>query len=350
MRMKARSSVQPWLWSIGIWMAFGLLNGTQVVVGMRAQGMHHPWGRLFAVCALSWASWALASPLVLALGRRLPPERFWITHLAAYLAIGMADAAWTTMLNVALQPLGPSWPEMTVVNSVLCFFYSKFHLDLIAYAGVLALGHTIESRQTLAKREEQLTKARLDALRRQLEPHFLFNTLNGIAGLVRGGENKTAVEMIAGLSSLLRRVVEGPAGVETTLAEEMEFVEKYLGIQRMRFAARLQVELNVPAELSGARVPSMILQPMVENAVEHGIGMRREGGSIRISARRSDGILTMSVENDGPALVAIKEGVGMANTRARLNSLYGNEARFEMRNNPAGLVEATVTVPFQMLS
>ena len=346
--MRTRDLMPVWLWSIAIWTAFGLINGTQVVVGMRAQGMHHPWTRLFVTQALSWAMWAVASPIVLALGKRFPPERHWLIHLMAYGAIGIIDAAWFVSLHVVLQPMGMPEYEFTVVDTIISFFYSRFHLDLIAYAGVLILGHTIQSRRTLAERDAQLAKARLDALRRQLEPHFLFNTLNGIAGLVRSGENNTAVDMIAGLSDLLRRVIDGPIGLETSLAEEVEFVQKYLSLQRMRFATRLKVDVDVPTDLACARVPSMILQPIVENAIKHGIGIRVEGGAIRISARRMDQMLAMIVENDGPALNGMKEGVGIANTRARLKSLYGEEARFEIRNSAAGLVKAVVSVPYQL--
>src|SRR5262249_27326178 len=153
---------------------------------------------------------------------------------------------------------------------------------------LIVFGHTIESRRRLAERDEQLTQARLDALKRQLEPHFLFNTLNAIAGLVRSRQNDAAVSMIAGLRDLLRRVVDGPSGAETTLAEEIEFLDAYLRIQQTRFAGRLRVDVDVPGELSGARVPSMILQPVVENAIKHGIGTRVEGGFIRVSARRSN--------------------------------------------------------------
>jgi two-component system, LytTR family, sensor kinase len=347
--MRAREMLRWWMWSIAIWVSFGIVNGTQVVVGMRAEGMHHPWFRLFAVYALSWVVWAAVSPLVLELGKRYPPEHNWAVHIAAYLVIGVMDGAWTVCLDLILKPMGESGRALNVVDAMMGFFYSKFHLDLIAYAGVLALGNTLQSRRTLAEREEQLAKARLEALRSQLQPHFLFNTLNGIAGLIRAGRNRTAIEMIAALSDLLRRVVEGPAGTETSLAEEVQFVEKYLGIQQMRFASRLRVAVDVPGELCSARVPSMILQPMVENAIEHGIGMKLEGGSIRIAARRVNGLLTMSVENDGPAITTIREGVGIANTRARLKNLYGETAALEIRNNPAGSVEALVTVPYQVM-
>ncbi len=240
-RMQGREWLRWWLWSLAVWLTFGVLDGTQVVVGMRAEGMHHPWLRLFGIFALSWLVWAVASPVVLFLGKRFPLERNWAIHIGSYLAIGIAHGAWTVWLELALQPMGAYSHGFTVVNAILSFFYSKFHLDLIAYAGVLALANTLESRKVLAEREEQLSKARLDVLRRQMEPHFLFNTLNGIAGLVRARKNDTAVEMIAGLSDLLRRVVEGPEGMETSLAEEIEFLEKYLQIQHMRFASRLRV-------------------------------------------------------------------------------------------------------------
>ncbi|HEY3744568.1 MAG TPA: histidine kinase [Bryobacteraceae bacterium] len=345
--VRAREWLPLWMWSIVIWTVLAIVNGTQVVVGMRAQGMQHPWSRLFAAQALSWALWALLSPAVLLLGRRFPAEHYWAMHLGVYAAIGLMHAGWIVALQVMLEPLGPAYKSYTVVDAFASFFYSRFHLDFFAYAAILALGRMLDSRRTLAEREEQLAQAKLDALRRQLEPHFLFNTLNGIAGLVRTGENATAVEMIAGLSALLRRVVDGPMGLETSLAEEIEFVEKYLVLQQMRFASRLRVKVEIPDELASARVPSMILQPIVENAIKHGIAVRLDGGWIRLSARRADDLLTIRVENEGPQLKPSAEGVGIANTRARLKSMYGNGARFAIHNMAGGLVEAVVTVPYQ---
>lgn len=345
--MPKREWMRWGLWSVAVWSVFGFMNGTQVVVGMRAVGMHHPWGRLFAFSALSWAIWIIASPLVMALGRERPPFRSWAVHLAAYVAIGAAHIVWLVPLYKALDPLGVGLEHFNYFESAVSFFYSRFHVDLFVYIGLLVLTHLLESRRTLAERDEQLSMARLEALRSQLQPHFLFNTLNGIAGLVRSGKNDTAVQMIAGLSDILRRVVEGPAETETTLAEELEFVEKYLEIQKMRFAARLRFQLEAPVELSGARVPSMILQPIVENAIEHGVGLTTEGGTLRISACRMNGHLNLSVENDGPAIGSIREGVGIGNTRARLRSMYGSAGTFDIHNTPAHTVEAVVTVPYR---
>ena len=343
--MPGRELVRWWVWSVGIWLLFGVLEGTQVVVGMRAEGMEHQWVRFFSVYALSWTLWGAVSPLILLAAKRYPPKGYWPVHIAAYSAVALAHGVWIASLNYALQPMGELAYKMVTVHSALSFTYSKLLLDLFAYASVLGVGYTMKAWRRLAERDEQLAQARLDALKRQLEPHFLFNALNGIVGLVRDGQNDPAVKMIAGLSDLLRRVVDGKASLETSLAEEMEFLHKYLDIQQMRFASRLRVEIDVPRELSKARVPSMILQPMVENAIEHGIGARVDGGFIRIAATRADDALTMKVENQGPALTMLVEGVGIANTRARLKNLYGDCANFSIRNNGGGVVEAIVTVP-----
>jgi len=156
--------------------------------------------------------------------------------------------------------------------------------------------------------------------------------------------------MIAGLSDFLRRVLEDSNRQEVPLGEEMAFLQKYLEIQKARFGERLQVIVDVPREFFPAQVPTLILQPMVENAVKHGIAKRANGGAIRISAFRSNGMLTLRVCNDGPTLPADWErthaGIGISNVRTRLQSLYGNAFELSMRNQAPGGVEASVSVPF----
>jgi LytS/YehU family sensor histidine kinase len=157
--------------------------------------------------------------------------------------------------------------------------------------------------------------------------------------------------MIAGLSDFLRRVLEDSNRQQVPLSEEMEFLQKYLDIQKVRFAERLQLSVDVPRELLPAQVPSLILQPMVENAVKHGIAKRTQGGSIRIAAFRSNGMLTLSVYNDGPKLPAdwqnSPSGIGISNVRTRLQSLYGDRFELSMQNHDPGGVEATVSVPYK---
>ena len=223
------------------------------------------------------------------------------------------------------------------------------------YAAILVAGYTATSVKRLAMREAEaarltaeLSRAQLDALRRQMEPHFLFNTLHGIAGLVREHKNSAAVEMIAGLGDLLRRVLEGADRQLVPLAEELSFLERCVELQQMRFGDRLNVIVDVPLELYGALVPGLILQPLVENAIEHGVGMRVEGGTVHVGAALSGGILTLALHNDGPALppggIDSSSGVGISNTRGRLVSLYGAGCALEVRNVASG-VETIVQVP-----
>src|ERR1700730_11469234 len=236
-------------------------------------------------------------------------------------------------------------------------FYGGLLSYLVLYGLILLVNHVLDAREQLAFQQtesarlnEQLSEAQLSALRRQIEPHFLFNTLNAIAGLVREKRNDAAVNMIVGLSDFLRRVVEDSDRQQVPLGEELEFTQKYLDIQKVRFAERLQVSVDVPAELFPAQVPSLILQPMVENAVKHGIAKRVQGGAIRIAASRSNGRLTLRVYNDGPGLPAGWEkthtGVGISNVRTRLQNLYGDEFDLSMQNQEPGGVEVSVSVPF----
>jgi len=344
----------PAVWIVLIWLCLGVVSGTQVVVGMRAVGMQHNWTALFFVSTVSWFVWACATPLILWLGQRFP-WRFWPVHLGACLLIAVADACWNGALNYYLNPLAltgqlPSWSYLAI--SAL---WGRFHVGLTVYAAILTADYAVASVKRLGMREAEaarltaeLSRAQLDALRRQMEPHFLFNTLNGIAGLVREHKNGPAVEMIAGLSDLLRRVLEGAHRQLVPLAEELSFLERYIELQQMRFGDRLKVTVDVPLELYGALVPGLILQPLVENAILHGVGQRVEGGSIRVGAAQSKGILTLSIHNDGPALppggIDSGSGVGISNTRGRLASLYGPASALEVRNVASG-VETIVQVP-----
>jgi two-component system LytT family sensor kinase len=235
-------------------------------------------------------------------------------------------------------------------------FLNTFHLQLITYATILAICHVIDSRRKLRIREmeaaqlsAQLAKAQLDALRHQLEPHFLFNTLNTIAGLIREGRDGAAVTMIAGLSDLLRRVLDDSNRQEISFGEELEFLENYLEIQKMRFADRLQIMMDVPRELYPAQVPSLMLQPIVENAIQHGICKRVNGGAIRIVARNLQGMLTVSVHNDGPGMNGDEAngGIGLSNVRSRLQSLYGSSGLLSIKDHLMGGVEVVLSVPYR---
>lgn len=361
-RSVAPTQSYRWIWIASLWLGLGVADAMQTVLVMRAEGMHHSWVKLFLVVALSWLPWALATPLVMRLGQRFPPVRSssfkaWLAHVCACGAIGLGYAAWRAWLDISLNP----YAEKSIAPFVplwLDIFFNEIVLSLLLYAGVLVVSYVLDSKARLAREQteiarlnEQLSKAQLDALRRQIEPHFLFNTLNAVAALVREGRSDAAVSTIAGLSDFLRRVLKDSSRQEVPLAEEMEIAQRYLDIQKVRFAERLQVCVDVPDDLLPARVPALILQLMVENAIKHGIGKLAQGGAIRIAASRADGALRLSVYNDGPKLTVswetMSSGIGISNMRTRLRGLYGEAFALNMQNQAPGGVEVSVSVPFK---
>src|SRR5215469_3422799 len=351
-----------WLWIALIWLSIGIFDASDTVFSMRAEGHHHAWLSLFITLLSSWLPWALATPLILELSRRHPlelkPVFAWLPHIAACAVTGLAFAAWSAALEELLNPWLQTPAPGRFIPLMLAKFFNRFVSFLILYSSIVAIGYVLESRQRLAAQgtetarlNELLARAQLDALRRQIEPHFLFNTLNGIAGLVREGKSEAATKMIAGLSDFLRHVVEGGTKHEVALGVEIEFLQKYLDIQKVRFCDRLLLSVNVPKELLRAQVPSLLLQPIVENSIKHGISKRSHGGEIRVSAFRSDGMLTLSVYNDGPKLKLDNGepgmGTGIFNLRSRLSSLYGHAFNLTMRNQEPAGVEVSVSVPFR---
>jgi two-component system, LytTR family, sensor kinase len=356
-----KPSRSHWLWIASIWLGIALFSSVQNLLMMRAEGMRHSWARLFITLMLSWLVWVLATPLVLRFGRQFPlrmrPDSRWLIHIVACTLIGLVSSVWEAWLEFVLNPLlkpagaGPFQPLW------LETMYSEALLYLSLYAALLAISYILDSRQRLirhqietARLNEQFSKAQLDALRRQIEPHFLFNALHAISGLIREKRNDDAVTMISGLSDFLRKVVDVSDRQVVPLREEMQFLQKYLDIQKVRFADRLKLSVDVPEELLGAAVPSLILQPIVENAIKHGISRECRGGWIRVAAFRSNGFLSFRVYNDGANLAQDREsaqsGVGLANLRSRLRMLYGDEFEFSLRNQAAG-VEVLMSVPFR---
>jgi LytS/YehU family sensor histidine kinase len=286
------------------------------------------------------------------------PVRHWLAHAAALVVTGTACATAAAVLYAAFNPYALPVPESFSKNWIEQMSGALVS-SVVLYTGLLVVAASIESRERLtfvqtetARVNELLSKARLEALRCQIEPHFLFNTLGGVSGLVREGRNDDAVQMIAGLGALFRRLLDDDARQHVPLADEMEFARAYLDLQKMRFADRLRLRFDVPREYDRAQVPSLILQPLVENAVKHGIAKRAAGGTIAITASRSDGMLSLCIQNDGPPLPAGYEtalaGIGLSNVRARLRSLYGDACDLRLCNAGAG-VEVLLSLPFVLL-
>ena len=229
---------------------------------------------------------------------------------------------------------------------------------LIIYWMILFGGQVIDYNRRLREEElrasllqSQLAMAQLQALKMQLHPHFLFNTLHAISALV-GKNPEAADKMIARLSDLLRMSLESDGAQEVLLEQELEFLQGYLDIQKTRFGDRLSVVMDIDADVLHALVPNMILQPLVENAIKHGIAPRSSGGNIAITVSRRDGFLNIQIEDDGPGLPSqaasgITFGVGLSNTRARLEQLYRGAHRFELSNAAEGGLLVELEVPFR---
>lgn len=343
-------------WVACAWSGIALFDATQTVVLMQAAGMQHAWTQLFLFRLLYWLVWALATPSVLRLGMRIAaqqaPRWRWWRHLAACAGIGMLAAVWTTTLELALEPWlepqTPTWRRLWIQH-----FLGGLLTDLILYSSTIAIGYGVRARERLmleraerAQLNEQLVKAQLDALRRQIEPHFLFNTLNAITGLVRDQRNEAAVGMIAGLSELLRRALTDSDRHLVTLGEELAFLDKYLAIQQLRFGERLRYSLDAPDALLSARVPGLLLQPLVENAFKHGLAHRAQGGAVRVGVAMADNRLAMTVYNDGPPLrpETARAGIGLANVAERLKGLYADDFSLDLRNHADG-VEVRIVLP-----
>ena len=352
-----------WPWIAATWMGLGLFDACETVFPMRAQGMHHAWVSLFATRVLVWLPWALATPLVIQLGRRYPAAGrtgslpTLVLHVSAAVTIGIVSAAWDAALDMILNPWLENPPPTHFAEMLFARLFSwELLTSLILYAFILAVDFTLESRQRIAHQQteaarlsEQLSRAQLDALRRQIEPHFVSNALNAIAALVRDDRDDDAVEMMVALSEFLRSAAEDSNGPQVPLAREVEHLHQYLEIQKWRFADRLHVSLDIPPDLLAAKVPNMILQPLVENAIKHGISKRAHGGEVQVAAERAGGLLSLRVGNDGPSLPTDFEmgrtGIGIANLRDRLRILYGTEFELSLCNRDAGGVQVSISLP-----
>jgi len=359
-----RSGVRStrWQWIAAIWSAGALFDASQAVLIMHAEGRRHPWPPLFATELVSWLPWALATPLLIRLARRYSivhgiSVRTASVHVAAFALVSAVAEAWSAVLQVLFNPWGNrKWP--TFVDTWTTTLLWQGLTFLIAYALILTVTYLIDARESVARQttetarlNEELSRAQLAALRRQMEPHFMYNTLNSIAGLVRDQRNDAAVNMIVGLSEFLRRASADSHRAQVTLLEEVEYLQRYLEIQKVRLGERLQVSVDIPAELLRAQVPNLLLQPLVENAIKHGITKRVAGGSMRVAGRCHQGNLCLSVYNDGPSLPTDWEtspsGVGIRNLRTRLQILHGKESGLQLRHADPGGVEVVVTLPFR---
>jgi two-component system, LytTR family, sensor kinase len=361
----SRRRLPPWGVIVAIWTVFGLLLSTQQWVGYTLRGNPLPWRTLLLVWMPVAYAWAIVTPGILWLGRRFPFERgVWARSAAVHLVACSA--------LVFLLGLGYTWHSARILPTpasdtaplarVLQLFVAWLFTDGLLYWTVLSVGYVVAHQRRLRERElkasqleTQLVRADLQALKMQLQPHFLFNALHTIGALVRTGDRDTAIRVLAGLGDLLRRVLDGGTRQEVPLEQELEFVRAYLAIEKVRFRDRLVVSIDAPDEVRDAEVPHLILQPLVENAIRHGIAPHLDAGRLEVRARRAGTRLDLTVRDDGPGLPdasapASAGGIGLANARARLERLYGADFDLTIGNAAGGGLEARVSLPFRRVA
>jgi LytS/YehU family sensor histidine kinase len=277
-------------------------------------------------------------------------------HLLAFALISTVAGAWAAVLRVVFNPWHRT-PSPAFVDTWYASLSDQALTFVIVYVLILTITYVVDSREKMerqltetARLNEELSRAQLAALRGQMDPHFMFNTLNSIVGLVRDQRNDAAISMIVGLSEFMRRASEDSHRAQVTLTEEVEYLQRYIDIQKVRFGDRLRVSLNIPAELGQAQVPNLLLQPLVENAIKHGVSKRITGGEIRVAGARRDDTLSLTVYNDGPWVQQDLEGtscgVGLGNLRTRLQILHGERSGLLLKPLDTGGVEVVVTLPF----
>ena len=361
--MRSRS----WRWKPvlivgGIWLAYWLLSVAQsYTVQIQSSGEANAW--LIAMRLVAHMSlWIVLTPPLIAFARRFRIDRHtWRRNLPLHVGVAMlASLADIWVWYRWRMIVGPPVPTG---RTFLVQWLMQIDLAVFTYFVIVAIVHAVDYHRFFQERTEeshrlelrtaqleaQLATAQLQVLKMQLQPHFLFNTLHAIAELVHE-DPRAADRMVSGLGSLLRISLDSAGRQMVTLREELEFLEAYLAIEQVRFRERLTVSMDIDPHALDARVPHLLLQPLVENAIRHGVSPRMAAGRVTVAATRRDGRVEIEIADNGRGLpngTPRAEGVGLSNTRARLEQLYGGEFKLELANGPAGGAVARLALPYQ---
>jgi two-component system LytT family sensor kinase len=344
----------------GIWTLFGLLFASQQYLATSRTSRPMAWyDALFLELSYAYL-WALLTPLMLWLSRRFRIERnTWYRSLLIHIFFGTLIGFTMVAIHDLIYTAYFATPDRPFsILRMVRLAYSFFDYGMMTYWVILLVNNGLdyynryrEGELRSSQLEAMLAQAQLQALKMQLQPHFLFNTLHSISALLYKDVD-AADKMIARLGDFLRITLENSGNQEVSLQEEIEFLKCYLEIERIRFQDRLKVQMDIEPQVLQARLPNLILQPLVENAIKHGISAHAGPGRIKIHASRHDGLLKIEVTDNGPGLQeraggSFKEGLGLANTQARLEHLYGGDHRLGMVNAPLGGLTVSLEIPFK---
>jgi len=340
------------------WTGMGVLFASQI----RALNRGTTWGEALALTMPRWWVWGLLTPAIFWVDKRVSQGRSLAARVALHVPLGIAWTCLSIVIRLVTRPLrGASWPA-----SLEEFFLARFYWDLVVYAVIagVAIGHDYaeqvrqRERQTqelalqTADLERRLVEARLHSLRAQLHPHFLFNALNTISAFTET-DPQTARRLMGQLGDLLRASLAHASQPLVTLGEELTFLDDYLSIESARFEGRITVSVHAEDDgLLDAKVPGFLLQPLVENAIRHGVAPRLSGGRIEVTATRNGSSIKLRVRDDGVGLPAGWQlqqhaGVGLSNVASRLEHLYGQRDLLRVVPGAAGGVDVQLDVPLR---
>jgi two-component system LytT family sensor kinase len=342
-----------WRFAILFWTVFGVITGIQVWISMITHG--HSVPRLISYYVVVWEAWLVATAAIVWLARRfpvVPARRFNIlVHVLAACAIAIVHSFYWVGLMILIRPYDRMTAEPSQLHIAEILFY-RLPLEWLLYCLVLGAAMAFEFYERYRERalqaaqlETSLAEARLHVLELQIQPHFLFNTLNAVSSLVRVKRNDEAITMMAGLSELLRYTLDHAGDQHVALEEELSVLRRYLEIQRARFPDRMSFTIEASAEAGRGSVPALLLQPLAENAVRHGIALSASPGVVNVRAFHNNGQLRIEMFNSGALGARSDSGIGVRNTEARLRHLYGDEGRFDLGNTNGGVM-ASVTIPW----
>lgn len=347
----------PWLVPLALWTAYGVGMSTHSYMIRKSLGRPMPLLDTFALELAYTTLWAALTPVVVYWTRRHPLLRAnWrksvLPHVAGVLLLPVVHKfIWDLMRPLFPSAISPltNWPErLRSAVSTLDYGGGLYFLVVAATLALDTYRRQQASEVKASRLESQLAQSQLAALKAQLHPHFLFNTLNTISALVHDDPD-AADRMIARLSELLRSSLETNARQEVSLRRELALLDRYLAIEQVRFADRLNVSWEIQPEALAASVPNLLLQPLVENAIRHGLADRIDNALLEIRAVRDGASLQLSVADNGCGPPANpRAGVGLSNTRARLRQLYGDRQSLELRRRPGEGAEAVIRVPWQI--
>jgi signal transduction histidine kinase len=343
--MSSRPPRRLWLYGLVIWTVLALLSAAQNAAWRVFSGRPVPWVTLIPNSLADWLTCGLFTPGFYWMVRRFPirGERWWRAlplHLAASLVFVVLKVTVYAPLFRLLNPTEPrSWSMI---------LFGGFYADMLAYWASIGVIHAIEYYRESRERQLEATRLALENLRAQLQPHFLFNTLQSISTLIYR-DQPAADRMLTDLSDLLRLSLRSVGLQQVPLQDELGFLERYLDIMRVRFGDRLVIAVAVGPEVQNALVPSLVLQPIVENAIQHGMADRPDVGHVTVRVTRDGPSLHLEVADDGPGLPATPtDGIGLANTRERLSRLYGPSARVATISENGHGVTVRLTIPYQL--